>query len=120
MVAAWHAAHRDLERGERLPTHLRDVDMAGWNTVSAAHAIALLYEDDPARAIALAAGSGGDTDTIASMVGAMLGAAHGTAVLPTRLIVDLDHRETVIGAAERMLIIALESLDISSPYVTSE
>ena len=61
-------------RGERLPGHLRNVAMNAWATVSAAHAIALLYADDPASAIAAAAASGGDTDTIACIVGGIVGA----------------------------------------------
>lgn len=67
MIAAWKTAHRDLVRGEWLPQHLRDVDMAGWNTVNAAHAIAKLYADDIETAIGIAAASGKDTDTVASM-----------------------------------------------------
>jgi hypothetical protein len=34
MLAAWERAHEGLERGPRLPPHLLDADMAGWNTVA--------------------------------------------------------------------------------------
>lgn len=117
MIAAWEAAHRGLERGERLPAHLRDVDMAGWNTVSAAHAIALLYADDPATAIGLAAGSGRDTDTIASMVGAMLGAVHGPAVWPSALLRGLHEHEALERWSGVMARIAEASLGSARPFV---
>ena len=109
MVAAWRAAHEDLVRGEHLPRHLRDVDMAGWNTVSAAHAIASLYADDIEMAIGMAAASGKDTDTIASMVGAMLGAVHGYGALPQRWIDGLAHLDEFLAWAPRMTQIAWRS-----------
>jgi ADP-ribosylglycohydrolase len=103
MTAAWHRAHSGLERGERLPRHLRDADVAGWNTVATAHAIAQLYSDDLETAVGLAAGSGKDTDTVASMTGAMLGAVHGAAALPARWLEGLRQRGAIEGAAERLL-----------------
>jgi ADP-ribosylglycohydrolase len=103
MVAAWQRAHSGLERGERLPRHLRDADMAGWNTVATAHAIAHLYADDLETAIGLAAGSGKDTDTVASMTGAMLGAVHGVTALPARWLRGLQQRTTIESAAEQLL-----------------
>lgn len=102
MIAAWERAHRDLRRGDALPPHLRDVDMAGWNTVAAAHAIAQLYAGDPETAIGIAAASGGDTDTVASIVGAMLGAVHGARALPERWIAGLAFREEVEAAADAL------------------
>jgi ADP-ribosylglycohydrolase len=117
MLAAWTAAHRDLKKGARLPAHLRDVDMAGWNTVSAAHAIAYLYSDDVEAAIGIAAGSGGDTDTVASMVGAMLGAVHGCAALPQRWIDGLHERELLEPWPERMQSMARGALALAQPFV---
>jgi ADP-ribosyl-[dinitrogen reductase] hydrolase len=102
MTQAWQHAHRDLRRGERLPRHLLDVDMAGWNTVAAAHAIAQLYVDDPETGIGIAAGSGRDTDTVASITGAMLGAVHGAGALPERWITGLQHRAEIEAAAEAL------------------
>jgi ADP-ribosyl-[dinitrogen reductase] hydrolase len=117
MVAAWEAAHQNLIHGDRLPPHLRDVDMAGWNTVSAAHAIAQLYADDPETAIGLAAASGRDTDTIASMVGAMLGAAHGVDALPERWLAGLQARETLMPWGEKMLKVAHHAAKLDQPFV---
>jgi ADP-ribosyl-[dinitrogen reductase] hydrolase len=104
MVAAWERAHRNLERGDHLPAHLRDVDMAGWNTVSAAHAIAILYADDVETGIGIAAASGQDTDTVATMVGAMLGAVNGRSKLPTTLVGGLVPRRTIEELTEALFI----------------
>jgi ADP-ribosylglycohydrolase len=99
MLNAWDSAHANLQRAKRLPTHLLDVDMAGWNTVAAAHAIAFLHAGDPATALGLAAASGKDTDTIASIVGGMLGALHGVEALPKHLLDGLNGRELIEDAA---------------------
>lgn len=96
MRDAWIEAHRQVESGsDPLPPHLRDVNMAGWNTVSSAHAIALLYVDDLEKGIAAAAASGRDTDTIASITGAMLGALHGASAIPNRWLRGLQYREEI-------------------------
>lgn len=89
-AAAWRSAHRDLVRGERLPAHLRNVAMSGWETVAAAHAIAFLYDGDPEKAIAAAAASGGDTDTVACIAGAIVGARYGRSALPQRWLAGLE------------------------------
>jgi ADP-ribosylglycohydrolase len=81
---AWHRAHRNLTTSDELPDHLRDVDMSGWATVAAAHAIALKFADNPEVAIGTAAASGQDTDTIANIVGAIVGARCGRSALPER------------------------------------
>lgn len=47
-------------------------------SVAAAFVIATRFFDDPTRALCFAASLGGDTDTIAAITGAMLGAWHGT------------------------------------------
>jgi ADP-ribosyl-[dinitrogen reductase] hydrolase len=102
MLAAWQSAHADVQHTGRLPAHLLDVDMAGWNTVAAAHAIAFLYADDPATALGLAAASGKDTDTVASIVGGMLGALHGVDALPKHLLDGLVGRELIEDAANAL------------------
>ncbi len=85
-LRAWKAAHAEADsEGDALPPHLRDVGMSGWETVAAAHAIAMRYPD-PGEAIGRATASGGDTDTIASIVGTIVGARDGFRRLPTRLV----------------------------------
>jgi ADP-ribosyl-[dinitrogen reductase] hydrolase len=83
-ATAWRDADRHSTTTGDLPAHLRDVDMSGWATVAAAHAISLHYNDNPEVAIGAAAASGCDTDTIASIVGAIVGARYGRGALPTR------------------------------------
>lgn len=56
--------------------------VAAQESVVAAFAIAEAMGDDPFGALTLAAGIGGDTDTVAAMCGAVLGARHGVGGLP--------------------------------------
>ena len=76
--------------------------MAGWNTVAAAHAIADLYLDEPATALGLAAASGKDIDTVASIVGGMLGGLHGMDAFPKYLLDGLIGRELIDDAANAL------------------
>jgi ADP-ribosylglycohydrolase len=101
-AAAWREMHRDLVRGERLPGHLRNVAMNAWATVSAAHAISLVYADDAAGAIAAAAASGGDTDTMACIVGGIVGARFGVVALPAEWVQGLVARAAIADAVERL------------------
>lgn len=63
----------------------------------------LLFErfaDDPLLALSTAANAGGDTDTVGAIAGAMLGALHGTAVIPAesrRLLSEVNPTETGVG-----------------------
>ncbi|ATY15041.1 ADP-ribosylglycohydrolase [Amycolatopsis sp. AA4] len=63
--------------------------VASQESVVAAFALAATA-DDPWDTLCVAAGLGGDTDTVAAMAGAILGATHGTAVWPDRERVVLD------------------------------
>lgn len=69
--------------------------VASQESVVAALALAACSED-PWSTLCLAAGLGGDTDTVAAMAGAVLGATHGDAVWPEaervqlRRVNDLD------------------------------
>jgi ADP-ribosyl-[dinitrogen reductase] hydrolase len=104
-LGAWRRAHRNLtlDDGGRLPPHLRDVAKSGWETVSAAHAIAVLFADDPEAGIAAAAASGLDTDTVGCICGAFLGAAHGAQRLPSPWVHKLGVRDLVEEAAAALL-----------------
>ena len=117
---AWKEAHRDLTRGDRLPPHLRNAAMSGWVTVATAHAITLIYADEPKLAIGAAAASGGDTDTVACIVGALVGARHGVAVLPSRWIDGLaDGIAATCTAIAGNLILATEASNGSDTTETS-
>ena len=101
---AWALMHLPLtKRQNAFPRHLRDVSMDAWTTVSAAHEIAWLYQGDPEMAIGTAAAAGGDCDTLASMVGALIGATHGASKLPARWRRGLKHRDLVESSANGLL-----------------
>ncbi|HEY8913338.1 ADP-ribosylglycohydrolase family protein, partial [Lacisediminihabitans sp.] len=63
--------------------------LATQESVPAAFGILATFPDDPWQACLAAASLGGDSDTVAAMVGAVAGATHGTAAFP------LEARETV-------------------------
>ncbi|GLU45722.1 ADP-ribosylglycohydrolase family protein [Nocardiopsis ansamitocini] len=56
--------------------------VASQESVVAVFALAQHCVDDPWKAVRLAAALGGDTDTVAAILGAILGACHGTAAFP--------------------------------------
>jgi ADP-ribosylglycohydrolase len=60
--------------------------VAAQESVVAAFALAAARGDDPMDALTLAAEIGGDTDTVAAMCGAVLGACHGVCGLPIDLL----------------------------------
>ncbi|WP_263247478.1 ADP-ribosylglycohydrolase family protein [Saccharopolyspora rosea] len=60
--------------------------VAAQESVVAAFALAEALGDRPVRALTLAAELGGDTDTVAAMCGAVLGAQHGLSGLPADLV----------------------------------
>ncbi len=71
------------------------VDLVGTSLVTqesvpAAFAIATAYVDDPWRGLCVAAGLGGDTDTVAAMAGAIMGAARGRKALPDKAIQQIS------------------------------
>jgi len=65
-------------------------------TVPAAFYCYLKFE--PEEALIAAASGGGDTDSIASIVGALMGAAHGTSWIPQRWLTCLEDRDRIKGA----------------------
>lgn len=103
-VAAWDKAHNGINEGtDILPEHLQNVAMSGWVTVATAHAIAYIFRNDPTRAIAAAAASGRDTDTVASIVGAIVGSRRGFEALPADLAADLVGANDVRDISEALV-----------------
>ena len=60
--------------------------LATQESVPAAFAVLVAYPDSPWRAVCAAASLGGDTDTIAAIVGAVTGAAHGVGAFPAEAL----------------------------------
>ncbi|MHB8588476.1 MAG: ADP-ribosylglycohydrolase family protein [Candidatus Dormibacteraceae bacterium] len=63
--------------------------VAAEQSVPAAFGVASLAPDDAWRACAIGAGLGGDTDTIAAIAGAMVGACTGLSTLPARAVATI-------------------------------
>ena len=85
----------DLTRGLRDDALLDLVDglvgtsLATQESVPAAFAVAAAAPDEPWRAVCLAARLGGDSDTIAAMAGAMVGACTGLSALPAPAVEEV-------------------------------
>jgi ADP-ribosylglycohydrolase len=69
-------------------------------TVPAAFYCFLKFE--PKEALIIAAGSGGDTDSIASITGSLFGAAFGASWIPESWLKALEGRERIEGAAREL------------------
>lgn len=75
-------AGADPNRAADLIYRIVGTSVATQESVPAAFAVLAVHPDDPWRACLLAASLGGDTDTIAAMVGAIAGACHGADAFP--------------------------------------
>jgi ADP-ribosylglycohydrolase len=76
----------------------------GWvaeEAVATGLLCALLYPDDPVAVLARAARTAGDSDTLACVAGALVGAAHGMAVWPAAWATRIEYAEELhaLGAA---------------------
>jgi ADP-ribosylglycohydrolase len=81
-----------------------DATGEGWvaeEAVATGALCALLYPDDPVAALARAARTRGDSDTLACVAGALLGAAHGSAAWPQAWADRIEYRDDLraLGAA---------------------
>jgi ADP-ribosylglycohydrolase len=79
-------AGADPRTAADLVYRLVGTSVATQESVPAAFAVLAVHPDDPWRACLLAASLGGDTDTIAAMVGAVAGACHGVAAFPAHAV----------------------------------
>lgn len=94
-------AGRGDEESLEVIDRLVGTGVATQEAVPAAFAVASLAPDDPWRACRLAARLGGDSDTIAAMAGAVVGACCGLSALPpeaVQLVRDVNdlHLEPVV------------------------
>jgi ADP-ribosylglycohydrolase len=83
-------AGRDPAESAELVYTLVGTSLATQESVPAAFAVLATLPDDPWQACLLAASLGGDSDTIAAMVGAVAGACHGVEAFPPGAIAVID------------------------------
>lgn len=91
-----------VAEGRRLPHGPAEAE--GALAVALAHL--LRHGDDPERAVRSAVAAGGDTDTVAALVGAFAGAAHGAAAFPSawrRAVRSADRMEQLAATAAAAL-----------------
>jgi ADP-ribosylglycohydrolase len=89
----WAIGLADQSDSERSLTDIYELvgtSLATQESVPAAFAILATFPDDPWRACLAAASLGGDSDTVAAMVGAVAGATHGTAGFPREARATVD------------------------------
>ncbi len=82
------------------------------NRIRASEAVAaalwafVRYGDQPEECVIRAVGFGGDTDTIAAMAGALVGALHGAAWIPARWFECIENgehgRDWIIDSAREL------------------
>ena len=93
---------RPAESVERL-IRLLGTSLATQESVPTAIGIAACFPEDPFAACLAAAASGGDSDTIAAMAGAILGAVKGVANFPNaavKLVAEVNSLDLDETAAE--------------------
>ena len=95
---AWDDVAPDLDYenpAESLPYSLVNVESTVTELVPTAVGIFLIFRHSAEEAICAAARSGGDTDTVSAIVGALAGAYHGYDALPARWTGSIDEKERV-------------------------
>lgn len=100
----------DRTRPDRSVTDIYELigtSLASQESVPAAFGLWATYPDDPWAAVLAAASLGGDSDTVAAMVGAMSGAHHGLAGFPATArttVSDVNHLDLDRVAAELLVL----------------
>lgn len=101
----WDDVAPDLDYAnppDDLPYSLINVEPTITELVPTAVGIFLIFRHDPEEAICAAARSGGDTDTVATIVGALSGAYHGASRLPERWTEKIKDREKLDEVASHL------------------
>jgi ADP-ribosylglycohydrolase len=76
---------------------------AGWvaeEALATALLVALLFEDEPVAALGRAAATSGDSDSIACLTGAFLGAVHGLAAWPAEWAERIEYRHELAALGQ--------------------
>ena len=93
---SWDDVAPDLDYttpAEDLPYSLINVESNVNELVPTAVGIFLIFRHSLEEAICAAARSGGDTDTVSTIVGAISGAYHGASQIPERWLSELSNKE---------------------------
>jgi ADP-ribosylglycohydrolase len=98
----WVGALLDLQPEDALGL-IRNSPLAA-ESVPAAFYCFLKFEPD--EALVMAASSGGDTDSIASIAGSLFGASCGTAWIPESWLAALEGKERIEDAARGLLMLS--------------
>jgi ADP-ribosylglycohydrolase len=85
-----------------LPYSLINVESNVNELVPTAVGIFLIFRHSLEEAVCAAARSGGDTDTVATIVGALSGAYHGASQIPGRWLTELAHKEELENIAKQL------------------
>ena len=102
---SWDDVAPDLDYhnpADDLPYSLINVESTVTELVPTAVGIFLIFRHDPEEAICAAARSGGDTDTVATIVGALAGSYHGAAKLPDRWLTKIGHKKRLENVAQQL------------------
>jgi ADP-ribosylglycohydrolase len=102
---AWDGIAPDLDYSapaEELPYSLVNVESNVTEMVPTAMGIFLIFRHSLEKSICAAALSGGDTDTVAALVGAFAGAYHGAKAIPSRWSEAIAHRERINEVANNL------------------
>lgn len=83
-----------------LPYSLINVESSVNELVPTAVGIFLIFRHSLEEAVCAAARSGGDTDTVAAIVGALSGAYHGASSIPERWLAGIAERQRLESVAE--------------------
>ncbi len=100
---SWDDVAPDLDYinpAEDLPYSLINVDSHVNEAVPTAVGIFLIFRHNLEEAVSAAASCGGDTDTVAAIVGALSGAYHGASAIPERWLNRLLQREDLEQVAD--------------------
>jgi ADP-ribosylglycohydrolase len=76
---------------------------AGWiaeEALATGLFCAIRHADDPISGLARAAATSGDSDSIACLTGAFLGAAHGLSVWPTRWTERIEYKDQLAAMGQ--------------------
>jgi ADP-ribosylglycohydrolase len=103
---SWDDVAPDLDYmrpAHELPYSLLNVESNVSEAIPTAVGIFLIFRHDYEEAACSAAVAGGDTDTVAAIVGALSGAYSGASAIPQRWIENLTHRKELENLAEQLI-----------------